>query len=279
MDRIKAYWYSPRREGKGDFENFGDRIAEEIIKFLCYKSPQWTNPKKTRWYHRNLPVYLTVGSIVKRSTKQCSIWGSGIKEEKRAPKGIKEVHCVRGPLTRKFLIKQGYTVPEIYGDPGLLLPLLHCIVSAPQDHFCVIPHYVDFKKTNQLFAGIPNVKVVDLCAPVTEVISDIASCRAAISSSLHGIIVSHAYQIPCVQGEFSSLVSGNGIKFKDYFQSVNIKPYEPFQLAGLDAERLLLLLGKITEDYSEVATVSEQMIRERQRCLLESCPFIHESRL
>lgn len=58
-------------------------------------------------------------------------------------------------------------------------------------------------------------------------IKDIFSCEKTFSSSLHGLIVSHAYNIPCVWVEFLDKVIGNGFKFKDYLKSVNLDEYKP----------------------------------------------------
>ena len=277
MKKIRAYWYSPPQHGTGDFENFGDRIAEEIIEFLSLTPPQWTNPKKTYWYHGNHPIYLTIGSIIKRSTKHCVIWGSGIKEEKRPPRGIQSIRCVRGPISRKFLLDHGYEAPPIYGDPGLLLPFIYPPSTNTPSHLGVIPHYVDYKKIKSLLAGDPTIKVIDLCASPSSVIAEITSCRATVSSSLHGIITSHAYQIPCVQVEFSSLISGSGIKFRDYFESVKIPPYPPFQVTHPSQEPISRILQKISHEFEEIALPQSNIIQERQRDLLTSCPFLDES--
>ena len=63
-----------------------------------------------------------------------------------------------------------------------------------------------------------------------KIIDEINSCQVIISSSLHGIITCHAYNIPCLWYKFSEKIVGDGIKFADYFSSVNIKPYNPFKL-------------------------------------------------
>lgn len=58
--------------------------------------------------------------------KHDTIWSTGINgkvNESLLKFQQMGVRVVRGPLTRKFLLDRDFEVPEVYGDPGLLLPL------------------------------------------------------------------------------------------------------------------------------------------------------------
>lgn len=46
------------------------------------------------------------------------------------------------------------------------------------------------------------------------------SCKKILSSSLHGLIVSDAYNIPNRMIKFSNKINGDGTNFTDYFLSV-----------------------------------------------------------
>lgn len=57
-----------------------------------------------------------------------------------------------------------------------------------------------------------------------DIIDQINECEFIISSSLHGLIISDAYNIPNVWAVFSDKIVGGEFKYKDYYASVNKKP-------------------------------------------------------
>jgi len=66
-----------------------------------------------------------------------------------------------------------------------------------------------------------DIKVINLINKDIElVINDILSCEKTISSSLHGLIVSDAYNIPNKWVKFNDKLCGDDTKFYDYFKSV-----------------------------------------------------------
>ena len=74
-----------------------------------------------------------------------------------------------------------------------------------------------------------NYKVIDLhTKEVKSVIDEITSCMRIVSSSLHGIIVAHAYGIPALWVQ-NNYVDTDGFKFYDYFSSVDIPCYEGYK--------------------------------------------------
>ena len=126
---------------------------------------------------------------------------------------------VRGPLTRDHIIAQGGHCPKIYGDPALLLPFF-CDESTKEYDVGLVPHYQDYKFVKKMY---PNHNVINVVNddPI-KVAKEITKCRKIISSSLHGIICASAYGIPSAQVKFSKL-HGDGIKFLDFYKSVEIE--------------------------------------------------------
>jgi hypothetical protein len=74
------------------------------------------------------------------------------------------------------------------------------------------------------------LRLIDIQDPIEEVIDQIVSCEFVASSSLHGIIASHAFGIPAVWVKFRDLPSGDDSKFHDYFQSIGQTPTGPIWL-------------------------------------------------
>jgi hypothetical protein len=54
----------------------------------------------------------------------------------------------------------------------------------------------------------------------------LTSCRRIISSSLHGIIFAHAFDIPAAWVKISPRVIGDGFKFFDYYSSIGFQQEE-----------------------------------------------------
>ena len=152
--------------------------------------------------------------------KDTIVWGSGIRDiDQNINKGI--IKSVRGPLTRKRLLEIGCYCPPIYGDPGLLLPLYYNPVVEKKYTLGIIPHYIHYDIVSKMYNGLKGIKVIKLINKDIElVINDILSCEKTISSSLHGLIVSDAYNIPNKWVKFNNKINGDDTKYYDYFKSV-----------------------------------------------------------
>lgn len=205
--------------------NFGDAFNPYLIKNLTNQSILWVNRK---YYHK--PYLMSIGSILQKSTSNALVWGSGfISADSKLDESPKKIYAVRGPRTRNRLIELGYSCPEVYGDPALLIPKIYNPKIEKNYKLGIIPHYVDKDNPNLKNFFDKDILIIDIKQKDHfKFIDQLLSCEKIISSSLHGIIVSDAYKIPSIWVEFSNKVKGDGFKFLDYFESVHRKDKRPY---------------------------------------------------
>jgi pyruvyltransferase len=260
--KIKAYWYEER-----EIKNFGDMLNSFLIKKITNKQPKRVD--KNYWGKH----YMICGSIIKNINSNTVVWGAGIKFKNEKIKKPKKTFSVRGPITRKRFLELGYDCPKNYGDPSLLLPIFYKTKINKIYKFGIIPHYVDYLKINKITEKDKNILIINLLDDVEEVIKKINQCENIISSSLHGLIVPHAYGIPAIWVEFSNNLSGDGVKFYDYFYSVNTNPYSPINLKNIKFLNYKEI-QKIFEKNKKIINLpKKRKIEQIQNNLIKSCPL------
>lgn len=184
------YWQQP------DFVNFGDYLSLVLVERIV------NSPVKV---HKNYPwnnyvKMIGIGSMLSFAKDRDVIWGSGINGKLLDLKNYQfktlDVRAVRGPLTRAFLWDNfQIEAPEIYGDPGLLVPFLFPEFQRneyPKRPYIIIPHYSEIK----LFPKEIFPNVVYPTEPWDVVIEKILDSEFVISSSLHGLVLADAFGIP-----------------------------------------------------------------------------------
>jgi hypothetical protein len=249
-------------------ENYGDLLSKYLVEKISGKEVQWVHPKKQPWYKWNKKNYLAIGSVIHHASKDSIVWGSGIIDnEQHLIKA--DYRAVRGPQTRKFLLGLGYDCPEVYGDPALLLPKYYHPKVAREYKLGIIPHYHDYKSISELYINNPEILVINLMTMnIEDVTRQILSCEKTISSSLHGVIVSQAYEIPSLWVEFSDKIFGDGIKYLDYLESVEIPFY---QAEFLDRKMNLNEIENLFEKYPSLPKVGK--VENLCEGLMRVCPF------
>jgi len=164
---------------------------------------------------------LCIGSGMNRWLRKNDIvWGYGSRSTDKhgkiiVPDGVQFL-AIRGEWTRKNILKDNpkVIVPEVYGDPASLMPLIYKSKVKKQYEIGVIPHYIDKSRFHVLN---PKIKVINVFDKPLKIIDDINKCEVIISTSLHGTIVAEAYGIPVVWLKASNKVIGGWFKFNDYF--------------------------------------------------------------
>ena len=163
---------------------------------------------------------IMIGSIARLAEKGITVLGSGFIRKTDEVSKDANWKWVRGPLSRKMVLDAGGECPELYGDAALILPDLVSASNKVHDvGYC--PHGVDF----DLFPE-DALKIRLYSRDVLNTTKQITSCRKIISSSLHGIIVAHAYGIPAAYVKVSDRLTGDGMKFHDHYESVGLKLIE-----------------------------------------------------
>ena len=269
MNKIYVYWWALGERGAVD--NYGDILAPFLAEKLSGKQVVKVSHPMSRWYKWFIKHYVTVGSIICAASKNSIVWGSGIIKQNENVRAAKFV-AVRGPRTRKRLLELSYEVPEVYGDPALLLPKFISNTVTKKYALGIIPHYVDYASVLEQFKADSTVKVINLMTDdVVKTTLEILECKQIISSSLHGVIVSHAYEIPALWVKFSTKLAGDNIKFYDYFESLDI--HYTHELFSNPTESTIADFEKMLTDNTSILLPSTELLSQRQEALLASCPF------
>lgn len=243
---VPVVHWNPIRSG-APVANFGDVLGPAIVSRLVGSSARTVAPDG--------PALLSVGSILHLAPERSVVWGSGVNGKMLAatrdiPDGV-AFRAVRGPLTRRFLSGHGFDVPEVYGDPVLLLadvmPELLRVSRAPVRDVLFVPNFND-KDDVSAVAGEHELETLDSQDHVDSVLLQIASSRFVISTSLHAVIVAEALGIPA---RFVRSAHEHPFKYRDYlagtgraFEPIAETVEEAFVLGGqpeprFDADALL----------------------------------------
>lgn len=269
-------WLSPyiisRLSGKETLQCFGSgfpaklAIKNHIKKLIHLPYEMYLFP-----WEKNI---ISIGSIMSRATPGSKIWGTGIIDPKLPVRGG-QVYAVRGKLTLQVLKQKKckwlkFQDKIALGDPGMLISMF--IKPAAKDcELGLIPHFSEIEYFKLKYKN--KIKIIDLRSnDIENVTNAITSCNKIISTSLHGIIVAHAYNIPALWIEHEELHKGtNGFKFKDYFSSVDIPEYEPIH----DISKLINDSNTLDELFNLMSeyVLPNKNVVEIQKELIQAAPF------
>lgn len=209
--RNKCWWARTPDPG-----NFGDLLTPFMYEAIHSRPPLWCKPGSG--------VIMGAGSTIRLAQKGCTVWGSGIMHYDDAIRGDLDIRAVRGPVTYQRGKELGIAMPEVFGDPGFLLPRFYDTPQPTRWSVGIMPHYVHLGEARRLYDINPLVHVISpLCSDVRRVIDQIRSCEVIVSSSLHGLIAAEAYGINHAWATFSKAkrqLNTDGAKFDDFYQSI-----------------------------------------------------------
>jgi hypothetical protein len=264
-NKPKVFWWTfqdfhkYREENK---ENFGDIITPYLVEKLTGRVPILFDPNFI--LAKYIKHSIMVGSILEISNPNTIVWGTGIVDEKGIIRGG-DFKAVRGFKTIKRLRSLGYKVPDIVGDPALLLPLIYRNTKSKKYKYGVVCHYVDFEEIKTIYDGNKDILIINLLTENIELVIDaILKCEKIISTSLHGIIVANAYNIEAKWWKFSDKLSGSNVKFYDYFESLGVYNVQFCESKTIDNELL---------SDSGFYLPEKNRINEVQKGLITSFPY------
>lgn len=213
-----VHWNPSRRPTTGLFRrvrrarpvnNFGDLLGPLIVDKIARARGLDIETNVDR-------RMLAVGSILTMARKGDVVWGSGVNGKhlthEHPVQGV-DFRAVRGPRSAAFLRSLGAEVPDVFGDPGLLVAELWPVerrVGERATGVLYAPNLHDLRA----FATA-GAQILDPTRPVRECLLAIAQSEFVVASSLHAAIVADSYGVPArvVRSQKEPV-----FKYQDYFE-------------------------------------------------------------
>lgn len=196
--------------------NFGDLLTPWVLRAYG---------KLFRRVAREEANWFFVGSTVRFARPGTTVVGSGAIDRRDRVEPRARYLAVRGPITAEMVRRAGGDPPQVLGDPAMLIPRFYKPPVRPTVKLGIIPHYVD--RDDPQVSAWRGHSINVLCDNPLNVVDNILRCETVLSSSLHGIIVAHAYGIPAAWIRLGDRLNGDDVKFADYASCVGVtlKPY------------------------------------------------------
>lgn len=246
--------------------NFGDELSPYLINAITRGGARVVNRYKAN-------KLVAIGSLLADYSllTNSHIWGSGFLSEyegfdispfKLFPLSYaygryqmcyhtkpSHLYALRGPLSAQRLKDSNISfprgVPEVYGDPAILLPYVYSPTSISQTQRTKLYRLgiafhqqqealvSQFKQDLQQTYG-DEILLISMIrngskAELEQCVDEICSCDLIASTSLHGIIVAQAYGIPAAMLQYTAqpLQKHSTFKFDDFFLGTGQKPSKP----------------------------------------------------
>lgn len=262
-DRVNLNYFHPEypkgvrvAEDSGQ-RNLGDGMSPVIVEYMLSQKGLSLETPVEKMRH----LY-AVGSVLFMGHQDATVWGSGLLMEPSALRGILhgkhlrklDVRAVRGPYTRQVLEKIGHSCPEVYGDPGCLLPLMYQPQVEKTLDYLIIPH-VSMEKEVRKY--IPEENIVSMATEDYRQVADkICSAKKVIASSLHGIIFAEAYGVPAIF--YQDRPDKYNFKYADWYEGSGRKTWQ----TATELQQALEMDPEPAPD-----------LRQMQQALVEAFPY------
>lgn len=207
---VKTYYWNAR-------QNFGDLLTPLLLKRFTGLDSELTTPENAQ--------LIMAGSAIDKLPEDWSgvLAGTGKLHETPQKLPNAKILALRGFHTARAIGRKA----EVYADAGLLANELVPIEDKIYD-LGIVPHWTDKKlEHNPTFLKYDPLIIRANNDPL-RVIQQIGQCKKIVSSSLHGIILADAFQIPRrieIAPWFIERPKQEGGMFKwvDYSSSLGVK--------------------------------------------------------
>lgn len=186
-------------------------------------------------------ILVTSGADLQSAPSGSVVWGAGVDFglgwSEPADVLTLDVRAARGPLTARTLIAAGVSVPEVFGDPILLLPRLlpevQALTRVRRHSAVLVPHSADIAAW-QTLPSSPDLTIVHPSAPLDHLLQTIAQSELVISGSILPIAVADALGIPA---RFIASSQVNPFDCRDYLAGTG-RPHTRIATDVAEAQRL-----------------------------------------
>ncbi|MCS0494510.1 polysaccharide pyruvyl transferase family protein [Ancylobacter sp. MQZ15Z-1] len=261
---IPLSWAATTRESP--YANLGDTLSALIVAGMAGV------PVRRAGFDQAIERMVAVGTIGHNQRNGIlHFWGTGVDAERnpvdplvrgyvRPADTAFHIHALRGPNSARTLRAAGIEVPDVFGDPVWMLPRFWPMKDVEKTHdLGVILHITELEDRTPEAGVKPTLRryvVPDAfkdrirlinthCDPTADAmrrkVEEIVSCRAIVSTSLHGLVISETYGIPCAwfatygDGEGRMLDLGNAQhqidhRMRDFYSGVGRSTLSSFCL-------------------------------------------------
>lgn len=289
-----------------DIANFGDALGWRLVEYLSGQKVVHCTIGRAQLAATGSILFTGAGLFEKRHSllsvqtlrdvkgwlnnlrsPALAIWGSGFINSCGAdfvrPLRTMKLYATRGRLTADIFRRSGVFLSEeklVYGDPGLLFPMLLDETAQKTFDVGVVPHFVDSVMGKQLTECLSSRGVKTLLVDVGQsdplnVVREISTCKTVISSSLHGLIVADAMGIPNRQVMLSLLSTSEkatfddyAFKFRDYYSAYGMEMPRPMQ-----ANEVYSNPEQVADLIRRSYRVDKGAVEQVKKDLLDSFPF------
>jgi hypothetical protein len=203
---FRAWWTVDPHPG-----NMGDLLTPCVLQAYGH-SARRAPREEADWFF--------IGSTIRFARPGATVAGAGVIDRRDRIEPRARYLAVRGPITADLVRRAGGEPPSVLGDPAMLLPRFHNSPVEQTEKVGLVPHYVDRDDPQVVAWSGPVIDV--LRDNPLRVVDEIRKCQTVLSSSLHGIVVAHAYGIPAAWVRLGDRLCGDDVKFEDYAASVGI---------------------------------------------------------